>query len=114
MSLFSKRKMEVAVKKWEGVEAEEEEEVIKPVEMFYRGKAYQPPSDSNSTTFSTPITAVNTEGDNTDSDTSNGSAESLNDEKVKEKSRKGKSTNDISSLKNGGKGLFIYFFFNIW
>lgn len=113
MSLFSKRKMEVTVNNWEGVETQEEKKVIKPVGMVFRGKAYEPPSDSNSTSFSTTTTtttAINTEDDSTDSDTSNGSAESLNDEKVKEKSRKGKSTSGISSLKNGGKGYFFSFF----
>ncbi|KAF3435949.1 hypothetical protein FNV43_RR23041 [Rhamnella rubrinervis] len=96
--------MEVAVKKLEDLEAEEEQEIIKPVGMVCRGKAYQPPSDNDSTTFSTiTTTIVSTEDDGADSDTGNGSAESLNDEKVKEESRKGKSTNGngISSLKNG-------------
>lgn len=95
--------MEAAVNMKKRVEAEVERDIIKPVGTVLRGRAYQPPSDTNTTTFSTTTSEVTTKDESSDSDTSNGSP--LNNEKVK-----GKSTNDVSNvLKNGGKRIFYFF-----
>lgn len=86
---------------------EDVEEKIEPVKMFFRGRMVDAIPNIE-TPFSTIDTAVSAPGaieyDSDSSDSSKGSAESLNHEKVNGKSRK------RHSLRNGGKKLMFHTF----
>ncbi|XP_048336448.2 membrane protein of ER body-like protein isoform X2 [Ziziphus jujuba] len=99
------KKMEAVRKVKEEVEEKKEalmnlkedvEEKIEPVKMFFRGRMVGPISGINTTNIVSTLSTINTavppasaiEYDSDSSDSSKGSAESLNDEKVNGKSRK--------------------------